>query len=135
VALLNLEIITFGGPVLQDEVDMVEATGTLGEFGILPGHVPFVTTLEIGEIRYIKGGKTKFLAGGGGLAEVVDDKVTFLLDTAEFAEEIDIDRARRTEEIARAMLQELAVDHSEYRRYELMLLRAIARLQVASKKL
>jgi len=76
---------------------MVEAKGAIGEFGILPGHTQFLTTLQIGEIRYMKEGKTMHLAGSGGFAEVVEDKVVFLLDTAEFAEHIDVERAKRAQ--------------------------------------
>ena len=83
--MLNLEIITPEQTVVKEEVDMVEAKGANGEFGILPGHTQFLTTLEIGEIRYMKDGVTTYLSASNGFAEVVEDKVVMLLDTAEFA--------------------------------------------------
>lgn len=132
---LSLEIITPERVVFRDKVDMVEAKGTLGEFGILPGHARFLTVLEIGELRYTKDGVTQHLAASGGFGEIADDKVTFLLDTAEPAEEIDVERAKRAEQRAEVAMKELASEASEYRKHELALLRAVARIQVASKKL
>jgi F-type H+-transporting ATPase subunit epsilon len=133
--MLNLEIITPEKVLVSEEVDMVEAKGSLGEFGVLPGHIQFLTVLEIGEVRYTKDGKTSYLATSGGFGEVADDKVTFLLDTAEFADDIDLERAKIAMEEAQERLKELEMDTAEYRMYEIALLRALARLQVASKKL
>jgi len=133
-ATLYLEIITPRRLLVSEEVEMVEAKGEYGEFGILPGHTKFLTTLDIGEIRYMKDGKTRTLSSSGGFGEVVDDKVTFLLNTAEFAEEIDVDRAKRVLEWAEAALKEISFDAAEYRMYELALLRAIARISVASAR-
>jgi F-type H+-transporting ATPase subunit epsilon len=124
--MLNLEIITPEQTVVKEEVDMVEAKGAYGEFGILPGHTQFLTTLEIGEIRYIKDGATTFLSASGGFAEVVEDKVVMLLDTAELAEDIDVERAKRAMERA---------ESAQYLMYEMALFRAIARISVASKKI
>jgi F-type H+-transporting ATPase subunit epsilon len=79
------------------------------------------------------GNETHYLATSGGFAEVVSDKVTFLLQTAEFAHEIDVDRAKRAKERAEAALEGLSSDDKEYRLFELALLRAIARISTASK--
>jgi len=133
--MLNLEIITPEKTVVKDEVDVVEATGAQGEFGLMPGHTQFLTALAIGEIRYIKNGVTTYLASSGGFAEVVDDKVTLLVDTAEAAPEIDVERAKKAMERAEALLKTMTYDHTEYRMYEHALLRAIARIGVASKKI
>ena len=133
--MLNLEIITPEQTVVKEEVDMVEAKGVNGEFGILPGHTQFLTTLDIGEIRYMKDGVTTYLSASNGFAEVVEDKVVMLLDTAEPAEEIDIERAKRALERAETALKTVSFDHSEYLIYEMALYRAIARISVASKKI
>jgi F-type H+-transporting ATPase subunit epsilon len=135
VGMLNLEIITPERLVVQEEVDMVEAKGELGEFGILPGHIKFLSAIDIGEIRYFKGDKAKHIATSGGFAEVVEDKVTILVETAELAEEIDIERAKRAKERAESVLKDLASDAAEYRLHELALLRAISRISAASQKL
>ena len=133
--MLNLEIITPRRLLVNEEVEMVEARGELGEFGILPGHIKFLTTIEIGEIRYVKDGKTRHIFTGGGFGEVVDDKVTLLLDTAEFAEEIDVERAKETAKWAESSLKEISFDSAEYLMLQLALYRAIMRISVASKKL
>lgn len=132
---LQLEIITPERVLVQQEADLVEAKGTYGEFGVLPGHTQFLTTIEIGELRYTVDGQTTALSTGGGIAEIVEDKVLFLLDSSEFAEEIDVDRARRAMERAQTMLKTLTMDQKEYRLQEMALLRAIARISVASKKI
>ena len=132
MAMLSLEIITPEKVLVKEEVDMVEGSGALGEFGILPGHTQFLTILEIGEVRYTKGGITTNLATSGGFGEVDNDRVTFLLDAGELAEDIDLARAQVAMEEAQERLKELTMDNAEYRRHELALLRAIARIKVAS---
>lgn len=131
---LDLEIITPERVLVREKVDVLEAKGELGEFGVLPGHIQFLTTVDIGEVRYIKDGKTHYIATSGGFAEVVNDKVLMLLETAELADEIDIERAQLAKERAETALKEISFDSAEYRMYELALLRAIHRISVASKK-
>lgn len=136
MGMLNFEIITPEKLLVQEEVDMVEATGEMGEFGLLPGHTKFLTTIGIGEIRYMKAGKTRHIATSGGFGEVTEDKVTFLVDTAEFAEEIDIERAKIAKERAEINIKDISMDEAdEYRMHELALQRAISRISAASKKL
>jgi F-type H+-transporting ATPase subunit epsilon len=132
---LSLEIITPERVVVSEEVDMIEALGGLGEFGVLPGHERFLTTLEIGEICYMQGNSTRCLATSGGFAEVAEDKATFLVDTAEFSEEIDVDRAKKAMERAEGALKELSEEEKEYKQHELALKRAVARISAASKKI
>ena len=131
--MLHFEVITPERVMVTEDVDMVEAHGALGEFGILPGHINFLTSIVPGEVRYMTDGKTRHIATSGGFAEVVSDKVTFLLETAEFAEEIDVERARRAKERAESALSGLSSDDKEYKLCELALLRAIARISTASK--
>jgi F-type H+-transporting ATPase subunit epsilon len=133
--MLNLEIITPERTVVKEAVEMVEAKGAYGEFGILPGHTQYLTTLEIGEIRYMKDGVTTHLSASSGFAEVVEDKVVMLLDTAEFAGDIDVERAKRAMERAELALKASSFDHAEYLIYEMALYRAVARISVASKKM
>ena len=132
---LHLEVITPERVMVKEEVDMVEAKGALGEFGILPGHINFLTSIVPGELRYMRDGKTTHLATSGGFAEVVSDQVTFLLDTAEFAGEIDVRRAERAKERAESALsaKDLSSDDKDYKVLELALQRAIARISAASR--
>ena len=130
---LYLEIITPERVMIRQDVDTVEAPGTAGEFGVLPGHVAFLSTLEHGEIRFIADGGTRFIATSGGFAEVLENRVTFLLDTAEFAEEVDVTRARRAKERAEGGLKGLSLEQEEYHHFQAALMRAITRISVASK--
>ena len=82
----------------------------------------------------MKNGKTFTLAMSGGIAEVVNDKVTLLLDTGELAETIDVARAQIAMDEAQERLKDLTIDSAEYRKYELALLRAITRIKVASAR-
>ncbi len=119
--------------MVTEDVDMVEAQGALGEFGVLPGHISFLTSIVPGEVRYMTDGKTRRLAASRGFAEVVSNKVTFLLETAEFAEEIDVERARRARDRAESTLKDLSSDDKDFMLWELALKRAIARISAAAK--
>jgi len=118
--------------MVSEDVDMVEAPGAMGEFGVLPGHINFLTSIVPGEVRYMIGSETRYLATSGGFAEVVSDKFTFLLQTAEFASEIDIERAKRAKERAESGMKDLSPDDKTYKELELALLRAVSRIATAA---
>ena len=102
MAPMRLEIVTAERTVYSDDVDVLVAPGIAGELGILPRHAPLLTALRPGEIRIVKDGDESFMAVSGGFLEVMNNKVTILADTAEQADEIDLERAeeaiRRAEE-------------------------------------
>src|SRR4030067_1347366 len=89
-----LEIITPLRKLLSREVDEVTAPGRDGDFGVLAGHTPFLTTLRPGEIVYRKGSETGVLAVSAGYAEVLPDKTTILVDGAGTDAEDKIEHAR-----------------------------------------
>lgn len=125
---LRLEIVTPDRMVLAADVEYVGAPGVLGEFGVLPGHVPFLSALGIGNLYFKKGGKTFYVYVSGGFAEVYKgEKVTVLAEVAERAEEIDIERARRAEERARQRItqHQESLDNA---RAQAALHRALARM-------
>ncbi len=130
---LELEVVTPDRLVAKDTVDIVMAMGALGEFGILPSHIPFLTPLQPGELRYRKGGQLEYLAVTGGFAEVSLNKVTILAEAAEKAREIDIDRAKRAKERAEKRLAQVKSEEIDYARAEMALKRALLRLRVAEK--
>ncbi|MFH1139432.1 MAG: F0F1 ATP synthase subunit epsilon [Pseudomonadota bacterium] len=130
---IRLEVVTPDKMVLGEDVDIVVATGSEGEFGVLRGHIPFLTTLKEGELRYRKGGKLEFLAVSGGFAEVQPDKVTILAESAEFAREIDADRAQRARDRAVQRLNEAKSEEINHVRAEAALRRALMRLKLAEK--
>ncbi len=82
---LELEVVTPDRLVVKEPVDIVMAMGALGEFGILPNHIPFLTTLQPGELRYRKDSQLEYMAVTGGFAEVSNNKVTILAEAAERA--------------------------------------------------
>ena len=101
-----VDIVTPERQLLSRQVDMVTLPGIDGQMGILGGHVPLLTTLDIGEIVLHEGNETDFIAVSGGVVEVRPIKVTIMADTAEHAEEIDVDRAEAARERARTSLSE-----------------------------
>jgi len=132
---LKLEIVSPDKMVLSEEVDEVVATGSLGQFGVLPGHLAFLTTLDVGELAYRKGNSTYYAFVNSGYAEVSSDKVTILAESAEKAEYIDLKRAeesrkRAEDRLSRATSGSETIDE---KRAEIALKRSLIRLQVGSK--
>jgi F-type H+-transporting ATPase subunit epsilon len=89
-----LEVVTPEHLLLSQPVEEVIAPGVEGEFGVLPGHTHFLTTLKIGELRYRVGEFTRYMSILWGYAEVTPEKVTILAEVAEKAEDIDVDSAQ-----------------------------------------
>jgi len=131
---IKLRLVTPNRVLLDEEVNEVSAPGSLGEFGVLPLHISFLSRLEPGEMSYKQGGQRSRLAVSGGYAEVLADVMTVLADAAEFAEEIDVERARRAKERAERKLAELSRDDKEFAVATAALRRALVRLQVAGKE-
>ncbi len=131
---LRLEVVTVERIVYtQDDVDMVIAPGSEGLLGILPRHAPLLTALAYGELRVKRGGVEESFAIGGGFMEVRPDRVTVLADTAERADEIDLERAqvarRRAEERLHA-----GVGTVDFSRAEMALQRSLTRIKVAERR-
>jgi F-type H+-transporting ATPase subunit epsilon len=129
--LLHLHIITPQREVLSADTPFVVLPGTLGELGILPQHIPLVTTLDSGILRYGRDGKEVGVAVHYGYAEVQGDRVTVLAEMAELAEDIDLARVKNAEQKARTQLKKLLTEQQleEYRmkKYESKLKRAMIR--------
>ncbi|MBN1626793.1 MAG: ATP synthase F1 subunit epsilon, partial [Deltaproteobacteria bacterium] len=85
---LNLEIVTPQKVLESREVDTVIAPGALGEFGILPGHINFLSGIVPGELRFLDRGRWEYICVSNGFAEVSDNNVSILVDSAERAERI-----------------------------------------------
>ncbi len=128
---LTLEIVSPYGSVLKEEVDEVVAAGSEGEFGILPGHVSFVTTLNIGMLKYRKDGSDKYVFINSGYTEVTSDKMMVLADSAEKSEDIDVERAKAAIKRAEERLKKEA--EYDFARAEAALDRALMRVQVSEK--
>lgn len=130
---ITLEVATPTRLVVAETVDEVVVPGAEGYFGVLPGHAPFLTTLGIGELTYRQGREEFHLAVSGGFAEVHNDKVIVLADTAERPEDIDRARAERARERAESRLSGRSQEEIDYTRAMCALARALTRLQVAGR--
>jgi len=128
-----LEIVTPDRLVVSTEAEVVVCPGVEGQFGVLYGHVPFLSALEIGEMYYRDAGKTEYLAVSGGFAEVTGTKVTVVAEAAEFGREIDVERAKRARERAEKRLAMAKTEAIDWARAEAALRRAMARLKVAAR--
>ena len=100
-----LEVVTPEKLLLSQDVDMMIAPGSEGEFGVLPGHCHFLSTLRIGELRYQTGEIWHYMSVLWGFAEVTPSKVTVMAEVAEKAEDIDVGRAQQAVEKAEQLLQ------------------------------
>jgi F-type H+-transporting ATPase subunit epsilon len=129
----QFEIVTPEKLVARDVAEEMQIPGKNGYLGILPGHAPLITELAVGEISYRNGGYTHRLSVAWGFAEVLPDKVTILAETAEKAEEIDVQRAQEAKQRAEDRLKG-SDTQTDYERAQTALQRAESRLQVASKK-
>ena len=131
---LFLEIVTPEKIVVSQEVDTVVAPGTEGEFGVLPGHVHFLSGIVPGELRYHTGTTKEIMAVTTGFAEVSNDKVSILVDAAEKAQNIDKERARLAMERATERLaKDRGTEEIDFIRAEMALKRAIMRIKVVEK--
>jgi F-type H+-transporting ATPase subunit epsilon len=131
---LILEIVTPKGVLVSQNVDMVIAPGAEGEFGVLPGHIDFLSAIVPGKLRFDYGGKSDHMAVNSGFAEVSGGRLSILADSAEKANDIDIERARRAMERAKKRLEKDRSSKAiDFQRAEAALKRAISRIEVAEK--
>ena len=131
---IRLRLVTPSRLLLDEEVDEATGPGALGEFGVLPKHISFLTLLEAGEMSYKQGAEQHRLAISGGYAEVLDDVMTVLANAAEYADEIDVERAGDARDRAEKRIAELSHEDKEFAAAEAALRRALVRLQVAGKE-
>ena len=134
---LTLEIVTPDRALLREEVDEVVVPGSQGEFGVLPGHTPLLSTLKIGELWYRQGQEKHSLAIAFGFVEVLPDRVTVLAQVGERAQEIDVQRAERAKQRAEQRLTQaqphLTQIDFDIERARIALMKSLLRLQVASR--
>jgi len=128
----QLEIVTPEKMVVRDVAEEMQVPGKTGYLGILPGHAPLITELAVGEITYRSGQQTRRLAVAWGFAEVLPDKVTILAETAERAEDVDVQRAQAAKERAEKSLASGQTE-ADFTKAAGDLKRAETRLEVAEK--
>jgi len=136
---LSLEVVTPHRTVLIEDVDSVTLPGIEGELGILPEHIPLLTTLDTGIMSYTSNGNKQVIAVHWGYAQVEGNSVRVLAELAETPEEIDLQRAKEAEKKAKNMLvseissttADLEDEQSRQKKYEGKLKRSIVRQTVA----
>ncbi len=132
---IKLEVVTPEKSVVSEEAQIVVCPGMLGEFGVLIGHTPFLTTLKLGIIRYKESnGIERYVFVSGGFAEALPDRVTVLAHSAERRRDIDIERAKSAYERAKSRLEGKAKEDIDFIRAQAALQRALYRLKLAETR-
>jgi len=130
---LTLEIVTPERMAFTGLVEEVTIPGTEGEFGVLRGHAPLLSSVDVGELSFTKDHKKVRYAVNTGYAEVTASKATVLVETAERADQIDLERARRARERAEEKIAKLPKEDAEFEKARMALVRAITRINTATK--
>ena len=130
---LTLEIVTPERVVFNGVVEEVTIPGTEGEFGVLRGHASLLSSVDVGELAFVRDHKKTRFAVNTGYVEVTASKVTVLVETAERADEIDVERAHRARERAEGKMAKLSKEDADFEKAKLALLRAVTRLNVSGK--
>ncbi len=129
---LTIELVTPDRSVVHEEVDEIQIPGAQGYLGVLPGHTPLLTTLQVGELWFRQGEEKVFVSVAFGFAEILPDRVIILAQLAERAEEIDIARAEAAQARARERLNTPTAE-VDFERARIALMKSLIRLQVASR--
>ena len=131
---IRLEVVTPEREVVNEEVQIVMAPGSEGEFGVLIGHTPFMTSLKTGTLRYRdSSGTERYIFVSGGFAEALPNKVTVLAESAERRRDIDAERARGALERAQKRIASGQADF-DYTRARAALERALYRLKLVESR-
>ena len=133
---IRLEVVTPEKSVVSENAQIVMAPGSLGEFGVLSGHTPFLTTLKTGAMKYTdESGRERFVFISSGFAEALPDRVTVLAESAERRKDIDVQRAQAAAERAEKRLQaQNKEEEIDFMRAKAALMRAISRLQLVETR-
>ena len=129
---LTLELVTPERAVVREAVDELQIPGAEGHLGVLPGHTPLLTTLQVGELWFRQGSEKFYVSVAFGFAEILPDRVTVLAQIAERAEDLDVTRAQGAERRARERLG-TSTGNVDFERAHISLMKSLIRLQVASR--
>ncbi len=129
---LRLDVVSPHGSVVSEDVEEISAQGSEGDFGVFPGHVPFITTLKVGMLTYRTGSDSRYVFVNSGYAEVLPDKVIVLADSAEKSEDIDVERAKAAMQRAEERLKQ--AEKIDFARATAALERSAIRVQLSGKR-
>ncbi|MBN2568488.1 MAG: F0F1 ATP synthase subunit epsilon [Deltaproteobacteria bacterium] len=130
---LMLEIVTPEKRVFRDVVEEVTIPGSEGEFGVLLGHEPLLSMVKVGELNFTKDNKKTYYAADAGYAEVTEDTVTVIVESALRSDIIDKNEAEREKNEAESRIAQMSKDDPEYEKMTVILARAETKLKVAEK--
>ena len=130
---LMLEIVTPEKLAFSGRVEEVTIPGSEGEFGVLRGHTPLLSFVDVGILNFTREGKKIYYAVNTGYTEVTSTKVTVLVETAERSDDIDVERAKRARDRAEERLARITKDDAEYEKMRAALARAITRISAAER--
>lgn len=128
-----LEVVTPERVAYSGQVASLQAPGSEGSFGVLAGHIPLLTSLQIGRLRFVEeDGNEVQMAISGGFVEVGREQVAVLAETAERVEEIDVARAEAARQRAEERLARVQEERVDVARAQAALARAINRIRIGS---
>lgn len=128
---IELNIVSPDRMVVHDSVTALTMPGKGGYLGVLPGHAPLLSELVPGELNYTRGGVKHFLCVNWGFAEVLPNRAIVLVESAERAEDIDVERAQKAKQRAEDRLKRFTDPEIDMERAREALRRAVARLKTA----
>ena len=131
---MRLDIVTPEKKAFSDEIDSVVVPGAEGEMGILKSHAPIVTTLQPGELRYMKGGEETSRAIGTGIVEVSNDRVSVLTDMALGVSEIDEDAVEKAIERAQKAMTEKDLLPEDHAAAMIVMQKSLAQLHIKRRR-
>lgn len=131
--MFHLRIATLERVVFDEEINSVTLPGAEGEFTVLPGHIPLITSLSLGEITARNKAGEFFMAVSGGMAEVTGGRVLVLADQAERAEEIDEQLAEDARKRAEMIMAEKRGSGEAFASAEAELQQSLLRLRILRK--
>jgi F-type H+-transporting ATPase subunit epsilon len=130
---LKLEVVTPERRVVSSPAVEVQLPGLDGYLGILPGHAPLLATMGDGELSYREGSTTHYAVVFGGYTEVLAERVIVLAESAERAEEINVESARAAKEAAQKILATPNTPEEQAGPARLAVTRADLRIKVAAR--
>ncbi|NLR08731.1 MULTISPECIES: F0F1 ATP synthase subunit epsilon [Lactobacillaceae] len=133
-SVLSVSIVTPDGRVYEHDGELLVIKTKLGQLGIMPNHVPVISSLEVDEVRIKHDGEEDEVAVNGGFLEFSDNVATIVADSAERQDDIDVGRAESARDRAQAAIKKAQDEHDAdtLARAEVALRRAINRINVAN---
>jgi F-type H+-transporting ATPase subunit epsilon len=131
---MRFELVSPTKVIFEGTVEEINAPGIEGDFGVLPGHTPFLTLLNVGELIYKVEGNEKYVAIDGGIIEVLPTRVIALVDAAYYPEDINLKEVEQMKAEIEQRLRELPENDKEYVIEKGKLAKAINLMKVANRK-